>query len=66
MRGLLRSFLRLEDASANGELRDVVIGFAEDWTLLFVVHALVEDDRIRIISARPATAPERRLYEDGE
>jgi len=58
--------LRLEEASANGQRREAVIGFAEDWALLFVVHALAEEDGIRIISARPATAQERRLYEDSE
>jgi uncharacterized DUF497 family protein len=37
-----------------------------DWTLLFVVHVLREADVIRIVSARLATAQERRIYEDGD
>jgi uncharacterized DUF497 family protein len=41
-----------------------VIGLTEDWTVLFVVHLSLEDDAIRIISARPATAQERSSYED--
>jgi uncharacterized DUF497 family protein len=40
-------------------------GLTEEWTVLFVVHLLREADTIRIISARPATALERRAYEDG-
>jgi uncharacterized DUF497 family protein len=48
------------------EVRDAAIGLTEDWTLLFVVHLMREGDTIRIISARPATAWERRSYEDSE
>jgi len=56
----------LQDASDEGEERDAAIGLTEDWTLLFVVHLLREDDVIRIVSARPATAQERRTYEDND
>jgi uncharacterized DUF497 family protein len=57
----------LQDASDEGEQRDAAIGLTtEDWTLLFVVHLLREDDVIRIVSARPATAQERRTYEDND
>ena len=59
-------FLCIEDATVDEETRDAAIGLAEDWTLLFVVHLLREGDAIRIISARPATAHERRTYEDSE
>lgn len=59
-------FICIEDATADGEQRDAAIGMAEDWTLLFVVHLLREGDTIRIISAHPATAQERRGYEDSE
>ncbi len=59
-------FMRIEDASVGEEERDAAIGLAEDWTLLFVVHMLREGGTIRIISARPATAQERRSYEDSE
>jgi hypothetical protein len=54
----------IEDASTGGEKRDAAIGLIEDWTLLFVVHLVHEGETIRIISARPATAQERRKYED--
>jgi uncharacterized DUF497 family protein len=58
--------LHVEDATIGDEQRDAVIGLTENWALLFVVHMLREDDAIRIISARPATAQERRTYEDCE
>jgi uncharacterized DUF497 family protein len=58
--------IRIEGASSGDEQRDAAIGLTEDWTLLFVVHLLREGETIRIISARPATAQERRTYEDCE
>jgi hypothetical protein len=59
-------FIRIDDASGAEEQRDAAIGLTEDWTLLFVVHMLLEGETIRIISARAATAQERRSYEDSE
>lgn len=56
-------FVRLVDASAQGEAREAAIGLTEDWTPLFVVHAIRHEGIIRIISARPATTSERREYE---
>ncbi len=59
-------FVRVEDASVPEEARDAAIGMTEEWMIAVVVHLRKEDDAIRIISARPATAQERRAYEDGE
>lgn len=59
-------FLRLEDASVPNETRDAAIGLTEDWKLVLVVHLRRENDAIRVISARAATAQERRAYEDSE
>ena len=59
-------FVTVEDASTASERRDAAIGLTEDWSLLFVVNISLEGDTIRIISARPATARERKLYEDCE
>jgi hypothetical protein len=56
-------FLRIEDASRNEESRDAVIGFDEHERLLYVVHIEVEDEYIRIISARKATSEERQRYD---
>ena len=58
--------LHVEDATIDDEQRDAVIGLTENWALLFVVHMLRGDDAIRIISARQATAQERRTYENCE
>ncbi len=57
-------FLRIIDASPEEEVRDAVIGMDMRWNLLFVVHILVDDERIRIISARKATRSEKEIYEN--
>jgi uncharacterized DUF497 family protein len=54
---------RLVDASRNDEARDAAVGYDETGKLLFVVHIEVEDEYIRIISARRATNEERREHE---
>ncbi|MDZ7751402.1 MAG: BrnT family toxin [Gammaproteobacteria bacterium] len=56
-------FLRVTDADTDQEARDAVIGMDERWNLLFVVHIVLEEDAIRLISARKATPSERKLYE---
>lgn len=45
------------------ERRDAIIGMTVNWRLVYVVYVL-KGDVIRIISARLATKPERRHYED--
>ena len=52
------------DASPEEEVRDAVIAIDTHWNLLFVVHILVDDELIRIISARKATRSERVIYEN--
>jgi uncharacterized DUF497 family protein len=47
-----------------GEVRWITFGLSNRRRLLAVCHT-EEDDVIRIISARAATRPERRLYEEG-
>ena len=44
------------------EERFITIGFSQEHRLLVVVHTEI-DDNIRIISARKATANERKTYE---
>ena len=51
------------DHSAEEE-REITIGRAAQQRILFVAHT-PREDRIRIISARRATGPERRQYEEG-
>ena len=47
-----------------GELRWITFGLSNRQRLLAASHT-EEGDIIRIISARAATRPERRLYEEG-
>lgn len=56
-------FFRLVDASRNEEARHAAIGYDSLGRLLFVVHIEFEDEFIRIISARKATAQERKDHD---
>ena len=56
-------FFSMVDATRNEEERYAVIGYDGVGRLLFVVHVEVEDEAIRIVSARRATTEERRNYE---
>ncbi len=56
-------FFRLVEAVRNDEARDAIIGYDAAGGLLFVVHVVIENEHIRIISARRATQQERRNYE---
>lgn len=56
-------FIRLVDASDRGESRDAALGYPEEGELLFVVHLIRRQETIRVVSARPATSSERRVYE---
>jgi uncharacterized protein len=57
-------FVHLMHALEESESREAAVGFTEDSMLLFVVHLIRETEDIRIISARAATARERRDYEN--
>ncbi|MGH8291212.1 MAG: BrnT family toxin [Steroidobacteraceae bacterium] len=52
----------LQDASRNDQHRDAAIGFSAAGRLLTVVHFEVEDECIRIISARRASPAEETIY----
>lgn len=47
-----------------GELRWITFGVSDGGRLLVVSHT-EDGDIIRLISGRPATRPERKLYEEG-
>ena len=49
---------------STDERRFVTFGMSSSGRLLVVAHA-EHDDAIRIITARPATRAERKLYEEG-
>lgn len=53
----------VNDLHLVGEERFVTVGMAETRKLLVVVHT-PRNQRLRIISARPATRAERRAYEE--
>ena len=52
-----------DEEHSVGEYRTLTLGYTEQQRLVIVAHT-EHEDRIRIISARQATAVERRLYED--
>ena len=54
--------LEQEDVFARGEYRNIVVGLV-DGVVLTVVYATPEENLYRIISARVATAHERKAYE---
>ncbi len=56
-----------QDRDVDGEERWQTIGIAEGVLLLLVAHTVEDEEEevVRIISVREATAPERRRYEEG-
>jgi len=60
----LDPFYQEGDASDDNEQRDFVLGYSVSQSLLLVIHTQ-RGERTRIISARPATRAERKLYEEG-
>ena len=62
--GDLHAITILDDVSSRNEDRYVTIGVSDVGSLLVVCHA-DRGARIRIISARKATAREKRQYEEG-
>ena len=58
-------FVQYRDASRNNEKREGALGCDFDFRLLLVVHLDIEDEFIRIISARKAEPNERNSYETG-
>jgi uncharacterized DUF497 family protein len=55
-------FYQSGDASTDDEQRDFILGYSLSQRLLLVVYT-ERGERMRIISARPATRHERALYE---
>lgn len=56
-------FYQTGDASVDDEQRDFVLGYSTALRLLLVIYT-ERGERTRIISARPATRHERKLYEE--
>jgi uncharacterized DUF497 family protein len=55
-------FYQTGDASRNNEQREFILGYSLNYRLLLVIF-LERNLRNRIISARPATRYEQKLYE---
>ena len=53
----------LDDKIISGEVRHIVIGMTTAWQLLYIAYVW-RGDSIRLISARFATTPERKSYEN--
>ncbi len=48
----------------DNEFREAIIGMTVAWKLLYVVYTIRNEDKFRIISARPVTKIERVKYEE--
>jgi uncharacterized protein len=55
-------FYQSGNASVDGEQRDFILGYSLSQRILLVVY-VERDSRTRVISARPATRTEKKLYE---
>jgi len=59
----LDPFYQGGEAFVNDEQRDFIVGYSLSQHLLLVIYT-ERGERTRIISARPATRSERKLYEE--
>lgn len=62
-RSFFDPFYQWGDTSVNDEQRNFIIGYSLSQRLLLVVYT-ERGERTRIISGRPATHSERKLYEE--
>ena len=46
------------------EFREAIMGMTVAWKLLYVVYTIRNEEKFRIISARPVTKSERKKYEE--
>ena len=53
-----------EVEEVDEEFREAIIGMTVAWKLLYVVYTIRNEDKFRIISARPVTKGERKKYEE--
>lgn len=58
-------FIRVVDVEdVDEESRESIIGMTVAWRLLYVVYIIRNEEKFRIISARPVTKSERKRYEE--
>ena len=60
----LDPLLLVKDAGDANGVAQAVIGESFEERLLFVVHIILDEEVIRIVSAHPVTSHERREYEE--
>lgn len=60
-----QAFDLYDEDHSEGEDRFIRIGISGKLKVLLVVYCMRDEDHIRIISARKATAEERKIYEKG-
>ena len=58
----LDPFYQQGETSGVGERREFLLGYSMSQRMLLVIH-VERAERVRIISARPATRHERKIYE---
>ena len=56
--------LSVQVEEVEEEYREAIIGMTVAWKLLYVVYTIRNEDKFRIISARPITKNERNKYEE--
>ena len=56
------AFFFFDSAHSKGEIRERVLGVADDSGVVLVVYTVREGDVFRIISAREATRREKLIY----
>ncbi len=58
-------FVQVADVEeVDEEFREAIIGMTVNWKLLYVVYTIRDEERFRIIPARPVTKSERKKYEE--
>lgn len=48
------------------ESREILVGYSEKGTLLVVSFLQMDDNRVRLVSARPATRREKKRHEEAQ
>ena len=53
-----------DDEHSSEERREIIVGHSAERNLVLVSFTGIDDDRVRILSARKATRTERKDYEE--
>lgn len=58
------AYIQEDELHSDDEPREIIVGYSEHNRLLMISFAQRAVNRIRLISARPVTIKERRIYEE--